>query len=115
MKKLYARWVLCLLTFEQKQCGKDISETNLMFNHSPVEFLLRFITTDETWVNYYTPESKEHSRQCIEKCQAAIKKEKMALSFKKVMATIFWKAHGIMFNNRDSSKQRHTNIVLLKM
>ncbi len=34
MKKLCARWVSCLLTFEQKQQWKEISKDNLrLFNH----------------------------------------------------------------------------------
>lgn len=98
MNKLCARWVPRLLTPEQKQNRKDISAANLkLFNHNPAEFMRRFITTDETWVHHYTPESKEQSRQWIEKGEPAPKKAKLTLSFNKVMATVFWDARGIIF------------------
>lgn len=57
----------------------------------------RFITTDETWVHYYTLESKEQSKQWIKKGEPAPKKAKVTLSFNKVMATVFWDARGIIF------------------
>ena len=34
-----------------------------MFQHNPDEFLRRFITVDETWIHYFTPETKEQSKQ----------------------------------------------------
>ncbi len=82
------RWVLHLLTLEQKQ--KDNTLDNLrMFDDDPMEFLHRLITTDETWDHHYTPESKEQSKQRIEKGQPAPKKVKVTLSFNKVPATVF--------------------------
>jgi len=38
-----------------KQCLK-------MFQCNPDEFLRRFITVDETWIHYFTPETKEQSK-----------------------------------------------------
>ncbi|XP_018046333.1 PREDICTED: uncharacterized protein LOC108685848 [Atta colombica] len=34
-----------------------------MFQRNPDEFLRRFITMDETWFHYFTPETKEQSKQ----------------------------------------------------
>ncbi|KAG5334155.1 SETMR methyltransferase, partial [Acromyrmex heyeri] len=48
MKKLSARWVPRLLTVDHKRDR---------------EFLRRFITVDETWIHYFTPETKEHSEE----------------------------------------------------
>ena len=32
------------------------------FRQNPEEFLGRYITVDETWIHYYTPETKEQSK-----------------------------------------------------
>ncbi len=36
-----------------------------MFKRNKKEFLRRFITVDETWIHYYTLETKEQSKQWI--------------------------------------------------
>ncbi|KAG5342376.1 SETMR methyltransferase, partial [Acromyrmex heyeri] len=57
MKKLSARWVLRSLTVDHKRDHVTISKQCLeMFQHNPDEFLRRFITVDETWIHYFTPE-----------------------------------------------------------
>ncbi len=73
---------------------KDISTDNLR-----LEFLHRFITTDETWVHHYTPESEEQFSQLQGTVQPAQKKAKVALFFNKVMATVFQGTCGIIFIN----------------
>lgn len=98
MHKLSARWVPRLLTPLQKHDRMDISEQCLaIFRANPDEFLRRFITTDETWVHHYTPETKEQSKQWMEKGESAPKKAKVVKSAGKVMATAFWDSHGIIF------------------
>lgn len=98
MHKSSARWVPRLLTPLQKQCRMEISEQCLeLFRADPSEFLRRFITTDETWVHHYTPETKEQSKQWIAKGEPAPKKAKTELSAGKVMATVFWDQQGIIF------------------
>lgn len=98
MNKLSARWVPRLLTPMQKQNRIEISEQCLaLFRANPNEFLRRFITTDETWIHHYTPETKEQSKQWREKGESAPKKAKTVLSAGKVMATVFWDARGIIF------------------
>jgi hypothetical protein len=60
MKKLCARWVLRLLTADQKCTRMKISEQCLeRFNKNKIDFVHRFITMDETWIHHYTPESKQ--------------------------------------------------------
>lgn len=62
MEKLWAKWVLSLLTLDQKTVSTD----NLAMNKlNSSEFLSRFITVDvdETWIHYYTPESQQQSKQ----------------------------------------------------
>ena len=64
MKKLCARWVLQLLTINQKRIRISTSEQNwAYFNRNPKEFLRRFETMDETRIHHYTPESREGSKQ----------------------------------------------------
>jgi len=62
MKKLSARWVPHLL-IDHKRDRVTISKQCLkMFQRNPDEFLRRFITVDETWIHYFTSETKEQSQ-----------------------------------------------------
>jgi hypothetical protein len=89
MRKLSARWVLQLLTVDQKQncvrCSKDNSQ---LFQRNPQDFRRRFITVDETWIHHYTPEIKEQSKQWDPSGEIAPKKTKTFPSAEKVMATV---------------------------
>jgi len=49
----------------------------------------RIITTDETWIHQYDPESKQASMQWIEKGQKPPMKFRAQKSAIKVMATFF--------------------------
>ena len=51
-----------------------------MFQRNPDEFLRRFITVDETWIHYFTPETKEQSKQWISSDESAPKKAKIVKS-----------------------------------
>lgn len=98
MRKLVAKWVPRSLTIDQKQQRIDDSTTNLaLFRRNPDEFLRRYITVDETWVHYYTPESTQQSKQWVLPGESAPKRPKAQKSAGKVMATIFWDARGIIF------------------
>ncbi|KAG5320457.1 SETMR methyltransferase, partial [Pseudoatta argentina] len=88
MKKLSAKWVPRLgVTMEHKRNRVTISKQYLkMFQRNPDEFLRRFITVDETWIHYFTPETKEQSKQWT---SPALKKAKTVKSAGKMMATVF--------------------------
>ena len=60
-----------------------------MFQRNSKEFLRRSVI--ETWINYYTSETKNQSKMSTEP-----KKAKTVPSAGKVMATIFWESHGII-------------------
>ena len=60
------------------------------------DFLLRLVTVDETWVHYYEPENKAHSRQWVGPGSPRPKKFKTQPSAGKVMATVFWDAKGVI-------------------
>nr|XP_024218872.1 uncharacterized protein LOC112211435 [Halyomorpha halys] len=60
MKKISARWVPLLLTLDHKRTKLEMSGQNLVrFQRSQQDLLRRFVTTGETWVHYYTPETKQ--------------------------------------------------------
>jgi len=98
MKKLCARWVPRLLTADQKRTHMKISEQCLEhFHKNKTDFVHRFITTDETWLHHYTPESIQQSKQWTEAGCSAPKKTRSVPSAEKVMASVFWDAEGILF------------------
>ncbi|XP_015189044.1 PREDICTED: putative uncharacterized protein FLJ37770 [Polistes dominula] len=64
IRKLCSEWVSRLLTVDQKQQRVDDSEQCLaMFKRNKPEFLRRYVTMDETWIHYFTPESKRSSSE----------------------------------------------------
>ncbi|GBM72402.1 hypothetical protein AVEN_175576-1 [Araneus ventricosus] len=66
VQKISARWVPRLLSMENKRNRVINSEAGLeSFRHNLDEFLSRYITVDETWIHYYTPETKEQSKQWV--------------------------------------------------
>jgi len=90
MKKLCPRWVLHLLTADQKRTCMKISEQCLeCFNKNKTNFVHQFIIIDETWIHHYTPESKQQSKQWTEAGCSAPKKIRSVPSAGKVMAPVF--------------------------
>jgi hypothetical protein len=55
----------------------------------------QFITVDETWINHYTPESKQQSKQWTEAGCSAPKKKRSVPSAGKFIASVFWDAEGV--------------------
>ena len=58
MRKLTARWVPKSLSDEQMATGVSVCSALLKRFRSKDDFLLRLVTVDETWVQYYEPENK---------------------------------------------------------
>ena len=52
---------------------------------------------DETWIHYFTPESKQSSSEWTAIGEPRPKRPKAQQSAGKVMASVFWDAHGIIF------------------
>lgn len=97
MRKLAARWVPHLLSVDNKRERVATSkECLVMFNRDKKDFLRRFVTVDETWIHHNTPETKEQSKQWTAPGESKPKKAKVGLSANKVLATVFWDAHGII-------------------
>ncbi|KAM8702599.1 hypothetical protein ACLKA7_001935 [Drosophila subpalustris] len=98
MKKVFSKWVPRLLTPEQKQQRIDESKSCLdMFTRNKSEFLHRYITMDETWIHHFTPESNRQSAEWHAAGESRPKRPKTQQLAGKVMSSVFWDAHGIIF------------------
>lgn len=98
MRKLCARWVPRFLTIDQKDQRVRLSTANLaLFNRNKKDFLRRFVTMDETWIHHYTPESNRQSAEWLLPGESRPKRPKTQQSAGKVLASIFWDSHGILF------------------
>ena len=64
LRKLCSKWVMHLLTVDQKQQRIDDSEHCLqLFHWNKKEFLHKYGTMDETWIHHFTPESNGQSAE----------------------------------------------------
>lgn len=97
MRKLFSRWVPRFLTIDQKQHRINDSESNLLlFKHDPKDFVRRYVTMDETWIHHYTPESNQQSAQWFAHGESREQRPRTQQSAGKVLASVFWDAHGIL-------------------
>ena len=91
-----ARWVPKQLTDDHKTKRRDVSAELLHRYRSNVETLEHVVTGDETWVHHHTPESKRDSMTWKHPSSPVPRKFKVQQSAKKLMATIFWDAQGVL-------------------
>ena len=99
VKKISARWVLRLLSEENKRNVWSNKAILAHFRRNPDEFPRRYIIVVETKIHHYTPEIKEQSKQWVFGGKRAPKKAKMMKSVGKVMATVFRDARGIIYTD----------------
>ena len=98
MRKLCSKWVPRLLTVDQKQQRVDDSECCLeLFQRNKKDFFMRYVTMDETWIHHYAPESNRQSAEWTAKGENRPKRPKTQMSAGKVLASVFWDTHGILF------------------
>ena len=96
--KLCSKWVPRLLTVDIKQQCVDDSERCLeLFQRNKKDFFMRCVAMDETWIHHYTPESNWQSAEWTAKGENRSKRPKTQMSASKVLASVFWDAHGILF------------------
>ena len=96
--KLFSKWVPRLLTPDQKQQRFEDSERCLeLFKRGKKDFLRRYVTMDETRIHYYTPETKRSSAKWTATGENRPKRPNTQQWADKVMASIFWDAHSILF------------------
>lgn len=97
LSKVSARWVPRQLTVFHKEHRAQISKELLArYEEDGEAFLERIVTSDETWVHHFTPESKESSKQWKHSTSPTPKKFRMRPSAGKVMASVFWDFRGII-------------------
>ena len=98
IRKLCARWVPRFLKIDQNRFHVTTSVQNLAYsNRNRKELLRRFVTMDETLIHHCTPESRKGSKEWVKPGESALKRPKTQQSIGKVMASVFWDAHGVIF------------------
>ena len=60
-------------------------------------FFMRCVTMDETWIHHYIPQSNQHLAEWTGKGENCLKRPKPQMSAGKILAPVFWDAHGILF------------------
>ena len=100
MRKPCSKWVLHLLTVDQKQQCVDNTECRLqLFQCKKKEFLHKYVTMDETWIHHFIPESNQQSAEWTAVGESHPKWPKMQTSAGKVLVSVFWDVQGILFIN----------------
>ena len=89
MRKLCSKWVLRLLTINQKQQRVDDLDKK--------GFLRKYMTIDETWNHHFTPESNQQSAVWTAASESRSKRPKTQTSVGKFLASVFWDAQGVLF------------------
>ena len=98
LSKKAARWVPRLLSGEQKQARIDAANVFKNLAESKGEAFLRSIVTmDETMVSFYTPKTKNQSKEWLPKGSPAPTKPKHQEMRKKQMVLIFFDSSGIIY------------------
>ncbi len=97
MRKVCARWVPRELT-EQHRKNRMGAALELLSSYHELgdDYLQRIVTGDETWVHYWTPETKKQSSVWKLPEEPAPKKFKERPSAGKIMATVFWDYRGVI-------------------
>ena len=98
VKKFGWKWVPRLLTVDQKQESVNDSERCLeLFQRNKMDVFMRYETMNEIWIHHYTPESNWQSAEWTANGENRPKRPKTQMSAGKVLAPVFWDAHGILF------------------
>ena len=98
MREICSKWLPRLLTVDQKQQRVDDSERCLeLFQRNKKDFFMQYVTMDETWIHHYTLESNRQSAEWTARGGNCPKRPKPEISAGKVLASLFWDAHSILF------------------
>ena len=98
MRKLSSKWMWCLFTVDQKQQCVDDSKLCLqLFQRNKKVFLRKYVTIDKTLIHHFTPESNQQSAEWTAIGKRRPKWPKTQTSAGKILATVFWDPHGILF------------------
>jgi len=96
LRRVSAKFVLKLLTMEQKQLRLEIAQDMLDCVESDSNLLNTVITGDESWVYGYDPETKAHSSQWKHSSSPRPKKARQVRSNVKVLLTVFLDSCGVV-------------------
>ena len=100
MRKLCSKWVLCLLTVDQKEQRIDDSEYCLqLFQCSKKEFLRKYVTMDEILIHHFMSQSNWQSAEWTAAGESRLKWPKTQTSAGKVLTSVFWDVQSILFIN----------------
>ena len=97
MTRVAVRWVPRFLTDGQRQKRVDASEKNLRkYEEDKAAFITAITTQDESFLNWYEPESKQESSQWRTREEGPPLKFKKVASAGKVLGSIFWDREGVI-------------------
>ena len=100
MKRVSARWVPRLLTDEHKERRVSTSRAFLRkWGSGGDAFLDRIITSDETWLHFYDPETKQQSSVWKSSDSPPPKKAKKTRSIGKEMYIMFMDRQGMLLTH----------------
>jgi histone-lysine N-methyltransferase SETMAR len=99
VSRVSVRWVPRLLSSEHRE-RRLVAVTQLLqrYEREGAEFLDSIVTCDETWVHYFTAESKRASKQCKHTHSPPPSPQKSESNFlaRKIMTAVFWDSKGII-------------------
>ena len=85
----------CQKTQRVESCRRFVQR----FEQEGEDFLSRIVTTDETWISLYEPESKEQSTMWKTPGSPSPKKFKVSRSTKKQMFIMFFDIQGVILSH----------------
>ncbi len=94
--KIAPKMVPRVLTLEQMQCRKTISETNLNRIHNDPQFFRKLVTMDESWIFTYDPRTKVADLQWCSPVEPRPVKALRARSTSKTMLVLFFDDEGVV-------------------
>ena len=71
--------------------------TSQLFQRNKKEFLRKYLTIDETWIHYFTPESNWQSAEWTATGESPLKRPETQTLEGNDLASVFWDAQGILF------------------
>ena len=82
---------------QKRTCVTTLERNVAYFNHNLKEFLRRIVNMNKIWIHQYTLKSREGSKQWVKPGKSGPKHPKRQQSARKVMASVYWDAHGVLF------------------
>ena len=96
MWRVSTKFMLKLLTMEQKRLCLEVSQDMLDYANSNPEFLNIVTNGDESWVYGYDPETKAQSSQWKHSTSPRLKKAMQVQRNVKVMLAVFCDSRGVV-------------------